>query len=171
MRGQPFPGMVAWVGEPGDFAHLGEQRDRARRGLPNAVPPYDEMPRDYWDPDARVERLDKWGVDEAVVFPQWGFMWEFLLADDLETRINCAAWNRWAVKVAAAGRGDLHPVGHVSYLEATRRSSAASFGCPSSTRGVVLLREGRGRWDGAFLSSREGARDVGLSFPGELEVA
>ena len=114
-RGQPFPGMVAWVGAPGDFAHLGDLRERARRGLPNVVAPYDEMPRDYCDPDARVARLDEWGVDEAVLFPQWGFMWESLVADDLETtRVNCAAWNRWSVEVAQSGRGRLHPVGHVS---------------------------------------------------------
>ena len=51
----------------------------------------------------------------SVLFPQTGFIWEYLLAADLEsTRVNMAAWNRWAVEVTADGAGRLQPVGHVT---------------------------------------------------------
>jgi predicted TIM-barrel fold metal-dependent hydrolase len=77
---------------------------------------YDEIPDPYWMPSARKEQLPGWGIDSCVLYPQSGFVWEYLIENDLETtRINMAAWNRWAVEVAQEGKGALHPVGHVSF--------------------------------------------------------
>ena len=45
---------------------------RARRAARRAVR-YDELlPRDYWEPAARLARLAELGVDEAVLFPNYG---------------------------------------------------------------------------------------------------
>ena len=113
---------VLGIHNPGDTSQSGQFRTRLRQGLPPEIA-YDDMPRDFWDPAARLTRLDALGIDETVLFPNCGIMWERALADDLEaTTLNMSAWNRWAVEVAQEGRGRLHPVGHltlrdVSWLE------------------------------------------------------
>jgi predicted TIM-barrel fold metal-dependent hydrolase len=116
-------GWVTWHGEriypaevfqPGDVDGTGEGRQRNRAGSRAAVN-YDDAPRHYWDPDARVAHLDLLGVDEAVLFPNAGLVWERVVGRDRRAlEVNMAAWNRWAVDVADQGRGRLHPVAHVS---------------------------------------------------------
>ncbi len=106
---------VADVTLPGETDAIGERRRRERDGLPPAVR-YDELlPRDYWEPAARLERLAALGVDEAVLFPNYGLGIERTLSVDLPALCaNLAAWNRWCASVAAEGRGRLHPVAHLT---------------------------------------------------------
>jgi predicted TIM-barrel fold metal-dependent hydrolase len=77
---------------------------------------YDEaLPRDYWDPTARGARLAGLGVDQAMLFPNYGLVWERTLSRDLRALCaNMTAWNRWCAAVAAEGRGRLHPVAHLT---------------------------------------------------------
>jgi predicted TIM-barrel fold metal-dependent hydrolase len=118
------------VHQPGDVSQSGNFRKRLRDGQPPEVP-YNAMPAAFWDPAARLALLDSMGIDASIAFPNCGIMWESALADDLDaTRINMAAWNRWAVSVAQAGRGRLFPVAHVTlrdlgWLEAQLRILAA----------------------------------------------
>jgi len=106
---------VADVSLPGETAAIGERRRREREGRPPAAR-YDEiLPRDYWDPAARLAKLGELGVDEAVLFPNYGLGIERTLSAELAAlHANLGAWNRWCASVAAAGRGRLHPVAHVS---------------------------------------------------------
>src|SRR2546421_638010 len=106
---------LAEVHHPGQVDRMGEYRLQVRKGVP-AEASYDELlPRAFWDPVARVADLDRFGIDETVVFPNFGLLWERPLEDDLEaTKVNMAAWNRWTVDMAAAGKGRLHPVAHLS---------------------------------------------------------
>jgi predicted TIM-barrel fold metal-dependent hydrolase len=103
------------VQTPGETEAIGERRKREREGLP-PLRRYDEaLPRDYWEPAARAARLEALGVDEAVLFPNYGLVFERTLAADLPAlRANMAAWNRWCASVAAEGRGRLHPVAHLT---------------------------------------------------------
>ena len=106
---------IAEVQVPGRSDDVGERHRRARAGLP---PPtsYDEsLPRDYWEPRARLAKLTELGVDEGVLFPNYGLLWERTLNQSLPALLaNMAAWNRWCVTVAQEGRGRLHPVAHLS---------------------------------------------------------
>ena len=71
---------VADVQTPGETDAIGERRRREREGLA-PLARYDEvLPRDYWDPAARAERLASLGVDEAMLFPNYGLVWERTLA-------------------------------------------------------------------------------------------
>jgi predicted TIM-barrel fold metal-dependent hydrolase len=106
------PAMVTYPGRPDD---LGEQFEAVRAGRPPTTRYDDELPRSYWDPTARLGDLDRQGLDAAVVFPNYGLVWERALEDDLEaTRVNMSAWNRWAVAVAQEGGGRLLPVAHLT---------------------------------------------------------
>lgn len=106
---------IAEVQVPGRSTEIGERHRRAREGLP-FLGGYDEvLPRDYWDPRARLEKLTDLGVDEAVLFPNYGLLWERTLHGSLPALLaNMAAWNRWCATVAQEGRGRLHPVAHLS---------------------------------------------------------
>jgi predicted TIM-barrel fold metal-dependent hydrolase len=96
-----------------DFTMTGKNALRWRAGLPS-LRSYTDMPDDYWLAEARVESLDKWGIDEQVLFPQWGFQMEFRLSDQPEIlRTNMEAWNRYAVDLVKASGGRLHPAGHI----------------------------------------------------------
>jgi predicted TIM-barrel fold metal-dependent hydrolase len=106
---------LAHVTVPGLPDDVGDQQQRARAGEPPRTP-YDEaLPTDFWEPTARLARLDQLGLDAAVCFPNYGLLWERELAGDLPaTLTNLRAWNRWAVEIAHDGHGRLHPVGHVT---------------------------------------------------------
>ena len=104
---------LADVQTPGETAAIGERRVRARRGEPPMVHYDDALPDDHWDPAARVRRLTEMGVDAAMLFPNYGLLWERRLSVDLTALLaNMRAWNRWCTTVAAHDR--LFPVGHVS---------------------------------------------------------
>ena len=106
---------IADVQRPGETDAIGERRRREREGLAPAAR-YDEvLPRDYWDPAARAGRLAELGVDEAMLFPNYGLAWERRLGADLRALVaNMTAWNRWCATVVQEGRGRLHPVAHLT---------------------------------------------------------
>jgi predicted TIM-barrel fold metal-dependent hydrolase len=103
------------VQRPGETTALGTMHERVRSGLPPETRYDDDLPRDYWDASARAERLAAMGIDEAVVFPNFGLLWERTLDADLHAlTANMTAWNRWCASVATDGRGRVHPVAHVT---------------------------------------------------------
>jgi hypothetical protein len=103
------------VQHPGQTSELGDRRERIRAGLP-PLSNYDEdLPRNYWDASARAERLTEMGVDQAVVFPNFGLLWERTLDENpASLTANMTAWNRWCGSVVADGGGRVHPVAHVT---------------------------------------------------------
>lgn len=110
---------LADVQLPGDTTAVGRHRQRHRQGLP-AEYDYDEaLPADYWDPAARAARLAEMDLDAAVVFPNFGLLWERQLSGSLPAlRSNMAAWNRWCAHVRQDSGGRLHPVGHLTLRDA-----------------------------------------------------
>jgi len=106
---------IAEVQVPGRSAEVGERHRRARAGLPPPEHYDDVLPRDYWDPAARLAKLAELGVDEAVLFPNYGLLWERPLHAALPALLaNMGAWNRWCMAVAQDGHGRLHPVAHLT---------------------------------------------------------
>jgi len=106
---------LAEVQRPGETAEIGERHLRVRRGEAPEHRYDDVLPRDHWDPAARSVRARELGFDEAVLFPNYGLLWERIVSRHLPALLgNMRAWNRWAAAVRADGGGVLHPVGHVS---------------------------------------------------------
>ena len=103
------------VQHPGRTVELGDFRTRQRQGLPPDYAYDDALPADYWEPSARVAKLDAMGLDEAVLFPNFGLLWERRLSEDLHAlTANMTAWNRWCATVVQDGKGRLHPVAHLT---------------------------------------------------------
>ena len=124
---------LTFICEPGRHESIGDLLQDHRAGRPARFDYARDLPAPHWDPAARRDLLDGWGVDEMVLFPQWGIEWELWLGDDLPAlRANMAAWNRWAAAVRADGGGRLHPVGHLSlrgdldWLDAELRALSAA---------------------------------------------
>jgi predicted TIM-barrel fold metal-dependent hydrolase len=106
---------LADVQHPHDTNGVGRHRMRLRDGLPPEYSYDDALPADYWEPAARVARLDDMGLDEAVLFPNFGLLWERSLSASLPAlTANMGAWNRWSADVRAEGDGRLHPVAHLT---------------------------------------------------------
>jgi predicted TIM-barrel fold metal-dependent hydrolase len=100
---------------PGRTADIGEHHRRALDGLPPSERYDDVLPRDYWEPAARLAKLRELGVDEAILFPNYGLLWERTLNAELPALLgNMTAWNRWCRTVAQEGHGRLHPVAHLT---------------------------------------------------------
>jgi predicted TIM-barrel fold metal-dependent hydrolase len=106
---------MADVQHPGSTAVLGQERLRQRQGQPASYC-YDEaLPADYWEPAARVRRLDELGLDAAILFPNFGLLWERRLSTSLPAlTANMSAWNRWCASVVADGGRRLNPVAHLT---------------------------------------------------------
>lgn len=76
-----------YISEPGKlWESYGLPHQRQRDGQP-ALLRYTEMPADYYDPVARREALDAWGIDEQVVFPNWGLNFGWYLEGDTESEV------------------------------------------------------------------------------------
>lgn len=107
--------MLTWTCEPGNYRSIGDLIDDHRNGRPSTYDYAADLLESHWNPSARRDCVDEWGMETSVCFPQWGINWEMWLADDLASlRTNMEAWNRWAAEVRAEGKGRLQPVGHVS---------------------------------------------------------
>jgi predicted TIM-barrel fold metal-dependent hydrolase len=100
---------------PGDTSAIARHRERAGKNLQSDYV-YDEaLPDHYWDPSARLEHIRDMGLDGAVLFPNFGLLWERRLSESLPAlTANMAAWNRWCATVVAQGAGRLHPVAHLT---------------------------------------------------------
>lgn len=115
---------VTWRGErvglaevqtPGETAAIGDRHERVRRGEPAAQRYDDALPVDHHDPAARRARVLEMGFDAAMLFPNYGLLWERKLSASLPALLtNMRAWNRWCAIVAHEGDGALHPVAHLS---------------------------------------------------------
>jgi predicted TIM-barrel fold metal-dependent hydrolase len=110
--GRLYPAEIQLPGKP---SLIGKERLRIEAGE-RAEATYDELlPPEYTDPKARVVALDAFGLDAAVVFPNFGLLWEESLSGDLTSLTgNMRAFNRWMADVVAEGGGRLYGVAHVT---------------------------------------------------------
>jgi predicted TIM-barrel fold metal-dependent hydrolase len=153
---------LADVQLPGRTAALGRNRQRCLQHLPPEYSYDDTLPSDYWEPAARLEQLTLMGLDEAVLFPNYGLLWERRLSgSSAALTANMAAWNRWCATVVTDGAGRLHPVAHLTlrdpeWLE-TQLSALSSAGvrlgmiAPSAVDGRPLSHPDHDRLWGAFV--------------------
>jgi predicted TIM-barrel fold metal-dependent hydrolase len=93
---------------------IGEDRQRRLRGERAPARFEDLVPDSYRLAGARLAALDAFGLDAAVMFPNYGLLWEQRLASDRAAqRANARAYNRFTAEVCGEGRGRLFGVAHV----------------------------------------------------------
>jgi predicted TIM-barrel fold metal-dependent hydrolase len=93
---------------------IGDDRLRRLRGE-RAPASFEELvPESYRLAGPRLAAMDEFGVDGAVLFPNYGLLWENRLAGDhAAQRANARAYNRFVESVCAEGAGRLFAVAHV----------------------------------------------------------
>ena len=142
--------VMADVTIPGQTDEVGARLQRALAGEAPETHYDDALQPEHWDPVARLDALGRLGVDETVLFPNYGLAWERQLAGDLPaTLTNMAAWNRWAAAVVGAGGGRLHPVAHLTLRDPAWLEDQLEV---LSGAGVRLAMIGPGLVDGRPLS-------------------
>jgi predicted TIM-barrel fold metal-dependent hydrolase len=111
-RGRRFTPLEVPI--PERSALIGEDRLRRVRGE-RAPASFEELvPDSYRLPAARLASLDEFGLDAAVLFPNYGLLWEQRLASDpAAQRANARAYNRFVAETCAEGEGRLFGVAHV----------------------------------------------------------
>jgi predicted TIM-barrel fold metal-dependent hydrolase len=99
---------------PERSALIGEDRLRRLQGE-RAPASFDELvPDSYRLAGARLALLDDFGIDAAVMFPNYGLLWEQRLASDrVAQRANARAYNRFMANLCGEGAGRLFGVAHV----------------------------------------------------------
>jgi predicted TIM-barrel fold metal-dependent hydrolase len=99
---------------PEQSANIGDDRLRRMRGE-RAPAPFEELvPPTYGAAGPRVTALDEFGLDAAVLFPNYGLLWEQMLAEDRGAqRANARAYNRFMADVCHDGRDRLFGVAHL----------------------------------------------------------
>ncbi|HEX4434161.1 MAG TPA: amidohydrolase family protein [Acidimicrobiales bacterium] len=115
---------LAWRGDrltplevpiPERSALIGEDRLRRLRGE-HAPASFEELvPDSYRLAGARVTSLDEFGLDAAVMFPNYGLLWEQRLASDRAAqRANARAYNRFVADVCGEAPDRLFGVAHIT---------------------------------------------------------
>ena len=99
---------------PERSSFIGADRLRRLRGE-RAPASFEELvPDSYRLAGARLASLDAFGLDAAVLFPNYGLLWEQRLASDRSAqRANARAYNRFTAGVCDEGDGRLFGVAHV----------------------------------------------------------
>jgi predicted TIM-barrel fold metal-dependent hydrolase len=93
---------------------IGDDRLRRLRGERSPASFDDVVPDSYRLAGARLASLNAFGLDAAVLFPNYGLLWEQQLASDREAqRANARAYNRFVADVCSDGDGRLFGVAHV----------------------------------------------------------
>ena len=120
-RGYPW---LTWRGErlylaevqfPGKAKAIGQMRQRIKNGETADHRYEDVLPIEYTDAKARLGLLDSWGLDAAVLFPNFGLLWEDLLSSDVKALCgNMRAFNRWMASAVQDGAGRLFGVAHMT---------------------------------------------------------
>ena len=110
--GQPFKYMPA--GALAAFGAMGKKPpDRAK---PDPSMTYvGEAPFGSMDAQERVRRLDREGLEKAILYPSIGLIWETEEVGDLAYQAALTtAYNRWITEFCADTNGRLIPVAHIS---------------------------------------------------------
>jgi predicted TIM-barrel fold metal-dependent hydrolase len=102
------------VQHPGHPEEVGANRLAMQHGE-RARATYEELlPPEYSQAGPRLAALDRFGLDAGVLFPNFGLLWEQMLAVDRGAqRANARAYNRWMSEMTAEGRGRLFGVAHL----------------------------------------------------------
>ena len=93
---------------------IGQDRLRRLRGERAPASFDDLVPDSYHLAGARLSSLDGFGLDAAVMFPNYGLLWEQRLASDRAAqRANARAYNRFVAEICGEGDGRLFGVAHL----------------------------------------------------------
>ncbi len=90
----------------------GANVDRQKLFVPGMVSYLEACPRASYLPEERIRMLDEWRVDQGVLFPTVGILWD--VADDELAAAYARAYNNWIHEFAAGAPGRVIPIAHLA---------------------------------------------------------
>jgi len=107
------PSRVNRGGNFGTVAQMG-QVTRAKGEFDRRVKYGERLPLGAADANERIERLDKEGLEAAIIYPSLDLTWETECEDADYAQAMTRAYNRWITDWCADSGGRLVPVAHLS---------------------------------------------------------
>jgi predicted TIM-barrel fold metal-dependent hydrolase len=107
------PSRVNRGGNFGTVAQMG-QVSRNSGNFDPRIKYGDKVPLGACDAKDRLTRLDKEGLDAAIIYPSLDLTWETDTDDPEYSQAMCRAYNRWVTDWSADSGGRLIPVAHLS---------------------------------------------------------
>ncbi len=111
--GRPLKTLRGQLGSLG-----GIDMDAARLLTRGQVTYAEGSPPGGYDPHARLRVMDAEGIDSVLLYPTIGICWEGHVTDPGLATAYTRAYNRWLVEFCQADPKRLHPVAHISLLDA-----------------------------------------------------
>ncbi|HEX4209697.1 MAG TPA: amidohydrolase family protein, partial [Candidatus Binataceae bacterium] len=107
------PSRVNRGGNFGSVAQMG-QVTRTKGEFDRRIKYGERLPLGAADPKERIERLDKEGLEAAIIYPSLDLTWETECEDADYAQAMTRAYNRWITDWCADSGGRLVPVAHLS---------------------------------------------------------
>src|SRR5580704_6030965 len=134
----------------------------------------DNVPLGACDAKDRITRLDKEGLDAAIIYPSLDLTWE-TDTDDVEySQAMCRAYNRWVTDWSADSGGRLIPVAHLSLSDPDAAAAELERAVKAGHKGgwvvqFTTTRKPHGHSDHDVLFAKAQELDVPLGIHVSLE--
>jgi hypothetical protein len=167
------PSRVNRGGNFGGVAQMG-QVSRNSGNFDRRIKYGDKVPLGACDAKDRITRLDKEGLDAAIIYPSLDLTWE-TDTDDVEyTQAMCRAYNRWMTDWSADSGGRLIPVAHLSLTDPAAAAAELERAVKAGHRGgwvvqFTTTRKPHGHNDHHILFAKAQELDVPLGIHVSLE--
>jgi hypothetical protein len=167
------PSRVNRGGNFGGVAQMG-QVSRNSGNFDRRIKYGDKVPLGACDAKDRITRLDKEGLDAAIIYPSLDLTWE-TDTDDVEyTQAMCRAYNRWVTDWSADSGGRLIPVAHLSLTDPAAAAAELERAVKAGHRGgwvvqFTTTRKPHGHNDHHILFAKAQELDVPLGIHVSLE--
>jgi len=134
----------------------------------------EEVPLDAMDARERLERLDREGLEAAIIYPTVGLSWETECEDAEYAQAMCRAYNRWIVEWCSDSGGRLIPVAHLSLGDPKAAVDELERAVKAGCRGAwvvqfVMTRKPHAHPDHDLLFAKAQELDVPLGIHVSLE--
>lgn len=167
------PSRVNRGGNFGGVAQMG-QVSRNSGNFDRRIKYGDKVPLGACDAKDRITRLDKEGLDAAIIYPSLDLTWE-TDTDDVEyTQAMCRAYNRWVTDWSADSGGRLIPVAHLSLSDPAAAAEELERAVKAGHKGgwvvqFTTTRKPHGHNDHDILFAKAQELDVPLGIHVSLE--
>jgi predicted TIM-barrel fold metal-dependent hydrolase len=134
----------------------------------------ERVPLGACDAKDRITRLDKEGLDAAIIYPSLDLTWETDTDDVDYSQAMCRAYNRWVTDWSADSGGRLIPVAHLSLTDPGAAASELERAVKAGHKGgwvvqFTATRKPHGHDDHDVLFAKAQELDVPLGIHVSLE--
>ena len=127
----------------------------------------DGCPAGSYDASARLEVMDKEGIDISLLYPTIGIFWEGWVTDPKLAGAYAHAYNRWIIDFCSCNTKRLFPIAHISLLDVEGAAQEVVWAKKHGCVGIFLspdmvARGGKHFTDPTFSRFWDTVQDLGI---------